>query len=63
MANIHLPRKFVSKYPHKFGAGKKRFLSGKRILPKPITGKEKLDELIGSATPAGCSPKKCWART
>jgi deoxyhypusine synthase len=46
MANIHLPRKFVSKYPHKFGAGKKRFLSGKRILPKPITGKEKLDELI-----------------
>ncbi len=46
MAKIQLPRKFVSKYPHKFTKGKQRFLCGQRILPKPISGKEKLTELI-----------------
>ena len=46
MGKIVLPRKFVSKYPHKFTAGKKRFLCGQRILPKPITGKEKLPDLM-----------------
>jgi len=46
MAKVELPKKFKSKYPHKFAAGKKRFLSGKRILPKPITGKESVPELI-----------------
>ena len=43
---IQLPKSFVSKYPHKFDKGKKRYLSGQRILPKPITGKEKLADLI-----------------
>jgi len=41
-----LPKKFVSKYPHKFSKGKGRFLSGQRILPNPITGKEPLVELV-----------------
>ena len=46
MAKIVLPRKFVSKYPHKFDKGKQKFLCGQRILPKPITGKERLPDLI-----------------
>ena len=46
MGKIELPKKFVSKYPHKFAAGKRRFLCGKRILPKSITGREKLPDLI-----------------
>lgn len=46
MAKIKLPRKFVSKYPHKFAKGKQKYLCGKRILPKPITGRESLPELI-----------------
>jgi deoxyhypusine synthase len=46
MGQIRLPRKFVSRYPHKFAKGKKQFLSGQRILPKPITGEEKLPDLI-----------------
>jgi deoxyhypusine synthase len=46
MGKIQLPKKFVSKYPHKFAKGKKLFLSGQRILPKPITGREKLSDLI-----------------
>jgi len=49
MAKIELPKKFVSKYPHKFAAGKKLYLRGKRILPKPITGKESLPDLIDNA--------------
>ena len=49
MAKIELPKKFVSKYPHKFAAGKKMYLRGQRILPKPITGKESLPDLIDSA--------------
>jgi deoxyhypusine synthase len=49
MAKIVLPKKFVSKYPHKFAAGKKLYLRGQRILPKPITGKETLPDLIDSA--------------
>jgi deoxyhypusine synthase len=36
----------VSKYPHKFAAGKRRFLCGQRILPGPITGREKLADLV-----------------
>ncbi len=44
--SIKLPKNFVSKYPHKFCKGKDKYLSGKRILPKPITGKEKLADLI-----------------
>lgn len=46
MSNVKLPKKFVSKYPHKFSKGKQQFLRGKRILPTPITGKEALPELI-----------------
>jgi len=46
MAKIQLPRKFTSKYPHKFTKGKQQFLCGQRILPKPITGKETLPDLI-----------------
>ncbi len=46
MSKVRLPKKFVSQYPHKFSQGKERFLCGKRISPKPITGKEPLDELI-----------------
>jgi len=46
MAKVEMLRKFKSKYPHKFAKGKKAFLSGKRILPKPITGAETLPELI-----------------
>ena len=49
MAKILLPKKFVSQYPHKFAAGKKMYLRGKRILPKPITGKESLPDLMDSA--------------
>jgi len=46
MGKVQLPKKFVSKYPHKFSGGKGRFLSGQRILPKPITGKESLEDLV-----------------
>jgi deoxyhypusine synthase len=46
MGNVKLPKKFISKYPHKFSKGKSQFLRGKRILPKPITGKEALPDLI-----------------
>ncbi len=46
MAKIQLPKKFISKYPHKFTKGKRQFLCGKRILPKPITGKESLPDLM-----------------
>jgi len=46
MSAIKLPKKFVSKYPHKFAKGKQRFLCGQRILPKPITGREKLPDLM-----------------
>jgi deoxyhypusine synthase len=49
MAKIELPKKFISKYPHKFAAGKKHYLRGQRILPKPITGKESLPDLMDSA--------------
>jgi len=43
---IKLPKKFISKYPHRFSKGKEKFLAGKRILPKPITGREKLTDLV-----------------
>jgi deoxyhypusine synthase len=46
MGDVKLPKKFKSKYPHKFVKGKHEFLRGKRILPKPITGRESLPELI-----------------
>ncbi len=46
MSKIKLPRNFISKYPHKFSQGKERFLCGRRILPKPITGRETLPELV-----------------
>ncbi len=46
MEPVKLPRKFVSKYPHKFARGKHKYLSGQRILPGPITGKERLTDLI-----------------
>ncbi|NLX03772.1 MAG: deoxyhypusine synthase [Phycisphaerae bacterium] len=49
MAKVQLPKQFQSKYPHKFAKGKKEFLSGQRILPKPITGKEKLPDLMDNA--------------
>ncbi len=46
MGDVKLPKRFVSKYPHKFAKGKGQFLRGKRILPKPITGKESLPNLV-----------------
>ncbi len=46
MSKVRLPKKFVSKYPHKFSKGKQRYLCGRRILPKPITGREKLPDLV-----------------
>jgi len=46
MDKIKLPKKFVSKYPHKFAKGKNRYLRGRRILPAPITGEESLPDLI-----------------
>jgi deoxyhypusine synthase len=46
MGKVELPKKFRSKYPHKFSKGKRQFLCGQRILPRPITGKETLPELI-----------------
>ncbi|MHC4917473.1 MAG: homospermidine biosynthesis protein [Planctomycetota bacterium] len=49
MAKVKLPKKFISKYPHKFSKGKEKFLSGRRILPKPITGREKLVDLVDNA--------------
>jgi deoxyhypusine synthase len=48
MSKVQLPKNFVSKYPHKFTKGKDKFLCGRRILPKPITGRENLEELIDS---------------
>jgi deoxyhypusine synthase len=49
MGTIQLPKTFHSKYPHKFSKGKQRFLSGQRILPAPISGKETLPDLIDKA--------------
>ncbi|NUN94524.1 MAG: deoxyhypusine synthase [Verrucomicrobiae bacterium] len=50
MSSIQLPEAFVSKYPHKFAkGGKARYLRGKRILPKPITGREAIPDLIDRA--------------
>jgi deoxyhypusine synthase len=46
MGHVQLPKRFKGKYPHAFSQGKARFLCGKRILPKPITGRERLPELI-----------------
>jgi deoxyhypusine synthase len=46
MGEVKLPKKFISKYPHKFAKGKQQFLRGQRILPKPISGKESLTELV-----------------
>jgi deoxyhypusine synthase len=46
MGDVTLPKRFVSKYPHKFAKGKGQFLQGERILPKPITGKESLPDLV-----------------
>src|SRR5512136_1829702 len=49
MSEVKLPKRFVSKYPHMFTKGKQHFLRGKRILPKPITGKEALPDLVDHA--------------
>jgi len=49
MEKVKLPRKFVSKYPHRFAKGKRQFLRGKRILPNPITGLESLADLVDDA--------------
>jgi len=46
MAKITLPRRFVSRYPHKFAKGKQKFLCGQRILPPPITGRESVEQLV-----------------
>jgi deoxyhypusine synthase len=46
MSKIVLPKTFVSKYPHKFAKGKQNYLRGQRILPKPLSGKESLPEVI-----------------
>jgi len=49
MGKIVLPKTFKSRHPQTFGKGKGAFLRGQRILPKPITGKESLPELIEKA--------------
>ncbi len=46
MGKVELPENFKSRYPHTFAKGKQKFLCGKRILPQPITGKEKLADLV-----------------
>ncbi len=48
MNKVTLPRKFASRNPHKFCKGKTRYLCGRRILPKPITGREALPDLMDS---------------
>jgi ABC-type oligopeptide transport system ATPase subunit len=66
MDKVQLPKKFVSKYPHKFAKGKAQFLRGNRIMPKPITGKETVASLIDDtfqAYNAVSSRKKCSRRT
>ncbi len=40
---LHQPRRMA------FARGKERFLAGSRILPKPITGREKVPELLDRA--------------
>jgi len=49
VGTIKLHKKFISKYPHKFTKGKDRFLRGRRILPRPITGRENLTQLLDNA--------------
>jgi deoxyhypusine synthase len=46
MREIKVPKRYRGDYPHKFIRGKQQFLRGKRIFPKPITGKESVTELI-----------------
>lgn len=46
MGKVTIPKRYKSDYPHKFESGKQQFLRGKRISPKPITGKESVRELI-----------------
>jgi len=46
MGKVKMLAGFKSRYPHEFIKGKEKYLRGKRILPKPITGKETLPELI-----------------
>lgn len=46
MGKIKMLKGFKSQYPHQFAKGKDKYLRGKRILPKPITGKETLPQLI-----------------
>lgn len=41
-----LPRKSEIKCVFKFSPGSNKFLKGERILPRPITGREKLPELV-----------------
>ncbi len=48
MGKIKMLKDFRSRYPREFAEGKEKYLRGKRILPKPITGKETLPELIDS---------------
>jgi len=46
MGKIKMLKGFRSHYPYEFAEGKDKYLRGKRILPKPITGSETLPELI-----------------
>ncbi|MEJ2110140.1 MAG: deoxyhypusine synthase [Acidobacteriota bacterium] len=46
MGKIKMLKGFKSRYPHEFEKGKEKYLRGKRIIPKPITGKEALPDLI-----------------
>ena len=46
MRKVMIPKRYRGDYPHKFERGKQQFLRGKRISPKPITGKESVRELI-----------------
>jgi deoxyhypusine synthase len=61
MGKIKMLKGFKSRYPHEFEAGKDKYLRGKRILPKPITGKESLPELIENTMLAynGARLKEC----
>lgn len=49
MGKIEMLEGFQSRYPREFIRGKEKYLRGKRIRPKTITGKETLPELVENA--------------
>jgi deoxyhypusine synthase len=49
MGRVSRSKRINSRYPRAVARGKGRFLRGTRILPKPITGREPLPDLIDRA--------------